>query len=187
MSLRPLLTTFRNSRPHSWPYLNAKPCQLRVQQHGLGISRAYALHAGTHRAPTALHSLTIAQRASTSAFSSSVEPRCSLSSSSWAYHPTFTKAKAVTGRTLTPCGTPTGIGRCPLPRRRACSTNSTPRSSTATTSNMSISAEVNYRLPTNVRPTHYDVTVRTDIPGSKFDGIVTVQYVLHMLQMVLLD
>ncbi|KAI0730373.1 peptidase family M1-domain-containing protein [Fomitopsis betulina] len=39
---------------------------------------------------------------------------------------------------------------------------------------MTTSAEVDYRLPTNVKPTHYDLTVRTDILGAKFDGIVTV-------------
>ncbi|GJE97967.1 M1 family metallopeptidase [Phanerochaete sordida] len=31
-----------------------------------------------------------------------------------------------------------------------------------------------YRLPTNVRPTHYDLTVRTDLEKLKFDGYVTV-------------
>ena len=37
-------------------------------------------------------------------------------------------------------------------------------------------AEV-YRLPTDSKPTHYDVTVRTDLAGAKFDGIVVVQCV----------
>ncbi|THH32969.1 hypothetical protein EUX98_g1220 [Antrodiella citrinella] len=31
-----------------------------------------------------------------------------------------------------------------------------------------------YRLPTNVEPTHYDITVRTDLEKLKFDGFVTV-------------
>ncbi|KIP07998.1 hypothetical protein PHLGIDRAFT_105051 [Phlebiopsis gigantea 11061_1 CR5-6] len=30
-----------------------------------------------------------------------------------------------------------------------------------------------YRLPTNVKPVHYDVTVRTDLKALKFDGYVT--------------
>lgn len=36
-----------------------------------------------------------------------------------------------------------------------------------------------YRLPTNVRPTHYDLTVRTDLKGLKFDGYVTAQCVFR--------
>jgi hypothetical protein len=32
-----------------------------------------------------------------------------------------------------------------------------------------------YRLPTNVRPTHYEVTVRTDLEKLVFDGFVRVQ------------
>ena len=47
--------------------------------------------------------------------------------------------------------------------------------------------EVDYRLPTNVKPTHYDLTVRTDITAAKFDGIVTVQYVHCMLPTALSD
>ena len=35
-----------------------------------------------------------------------------------------------------------------------------------------------YRLPTDVKPTHYDLTVRTDIVAFKFDGLVVAQYVL---------
>lgn len=35
-----------------------------------------------------------------------------------------------------------------------------------------------YRLPTNVKPVHYDVTIRTDLKALKFDGYVTAQYVL---------
>ena len=32
-----------------------------------------------------------------------------------------------------------------------------------------------YRLPTNVRPRHYDLTIRTDLEALKYDGYVTVQ------------
>lgn len=34
-----------------------------------------------------------------------------------------------------------------------------------------------YRLPTNVKPVHYDLTVRTDLQKLRFDGYVTAQYV----------
>lgn len=46
-------------------------------------------------------------------------------------------------------------------------------------------AEV-YRLPTDSKPMHYDVTVRTDLAGAKFDGFVVVQCVAkqeHGVQM----
>ena len=37
-----------------------------------------------------------------------------------------------------------------------------------------------YRLPVNVKPTHYDITIRTDLEKLKFDGFVVAQYVsLH--------
>ncbi|TFY57887.1 hypothetical protein EVJ58_g6753 [Rhodofomes roseus] len=39
---------------------------------------------------------------------------------------------------------------------------------------MSPLAEADYRLPTNVKPTHYDLTVRTDLVGGEFDGVLTV-------------
>ena len=32
-----------------------------------------------------------------------------------------------------------------------------------------------YRLPTDVCPTHYDVTVRTDLDKELFEGIVRVE------------
>jgi hypothetical protein len=32
-----------------------------------------------------------------------------------------------------------------------------------------------YRLPTNVKPTHYKVTIRTDLEKLEFDGFVRVQ------------
>lgn len=31
-----------------------------------------------------------------------------------------------------------------------------------------------FRLPTDLKPTHYDLTVRTDLENSKFDGFVEV-------------
>ena len=34
-----------------------------------------------------------------------------------------------------------------------------------------------YRLPTDVKPSHYDVTIRTDLEKLKFDGFVVAQYV----------
>ncbi|EPS94689.1 hypothetical protein FOMPIDRAFT_101532 [Fomitopsis schrenkii] len=35
-------------------------------------------------------------------------------------------------------------------------------------------AEMRYRLPTDITPTHYDLTVRTDLAEAKFDGIVVI-------------
>lgn len=35
-----------------------------------------------------------------------------------------------------------------------------------------------YRLPTNVKPTHYDITIRTDLEKLKFDGFVIAQYAI---------
>lgn len=171
MSLRPL-TTYRNPRPLNCPYFNAKSYQVPHN-----VPRSYTLHTGTHRA--SLHSLTTAQRTLTSA---SLIYRRLLSSR--AYCSSLTKVETVTSRALKPCGS-TVLGRSLLACLRACSTHSTHRSSTPTTSNMTTSAEVDYRLPTNVKPTHYDLTVRTDILGAKFDGIVTVQSVLHTLIAVL--
>ena len=34
-----------------------------------------------------------------------------------------------------------------------------------------------YRLPTNLKPTHYDLVVQTDIEKLAFKGYVTIQYV----------
>lgn len=34
-----------------------------------------------------------------------------------------------------------------------------------------------FRLPTDVKPKHYDVTVRTDLEKLTFDGYVITQYV----------
>ena len=34
-----------------------------------------------------------------------------------------------------------------------------------------------YRLPLDVKPTHYDVTIRTDLEKLTFDGFVKVEYV----------
>lgn len=32
-----------------------------------------------------------------------------------------------------------------------------------------------YRLPIDVKPIHYDLTIRTDLKNLKFDGYVTIQ------------
>jgi hypothetical protein len=34
------------------------------------------------------------------------------------------------------------------------------------------------RLPTNVRPTHYDLSVRTDLEKKTFNGVVVIQCVV---------
>ncbi|KAI0373350.1 leucyl aminopeptidase [Pilatotrama ljubarskyi] len=41
-----------------------------------------------------------------------------------------------------------------------------------------VSAQQDYRLPTDVKPTHYDLTVWTDLENSKFEGIVHID--LHV-------
>jgi len=35
----------------------------------------------------------------------------------------------------------------------------------------------NYRLPTDVRPRHYDLTIRTDLEKEKFRGFVRIECV----------
>jgi aminopeptidase 2 len=35
-----------------------------------------------------------------------------------------------------------------------------------------------YRLPLDVRPTHYDVTIRTDLEKLAFDGFIRIEYIL---------
>ena len=36
-----------------------------------------------------------------------------------------------------------------------------------------------YRLPTNVKPTHYDVVIKTDLEASSFQGFVKARCVVH--------
>lgn len=36
-----------------------------------------------------------------------------------------------------------------------------------------------YRLPTNVKPTHYDVTIKTDLEKLSFQGFVKIKWVFH--------
>lgn len=38
-----------------------------------------------------------------------------------------------------------------------------------------------YRLPTDVKPSHYDVTIRTDLEKLKFDGFIVAQYVADII------
>jgi len=33
-----------------------------------------------------------------------------------------------------------------------------------------------YRLPTKVKPTHYDVTIKTDIENQVFEGFVQIEW-----------
>lgn len=37
-----------------------------------------------------------------------------------------------------------------------------------------------YRLPKNVKPTHYDLTVKTDLEKLEFDGFVKIRYLLYL-------
>ena len=45
--------------------------------------------------------------------------------------------------------------------------------------------ETKYRLPTNVRPTHYDVTVQTNLEKLTFRGFVKIRYALFFLSLSL--
>jgi len=38
-----------------------------------------------------------------------------------------------------------------------------------------------YRLPTNVKPTHYDVTIKTDIENQVFEGFVQIKWEFSVL------
>lgn len=39
-----------------------------------------------------------------------------------------------------------------------------------------------FRLPLDVKPTHYDLTVKTDLENSTFEGVVKIEYVyMHRL------
>ena len=40
-----------------------------------------------------------------------------------------------------------------------------------------------YRLPGDVKPSHYDVTIRTDLEKLKFDGFVIAQYVHYFFHL----
>jgi len=40
-----------------------------------------------------------------------------------------------------------------------------------------------YRLPTNVKPTHYDVTIKTDLEGLTFQGLVKIKYVSYTVNL----
>jgi hypothetical protein len=43
------------------------------------------------------------------------------------------------------------------------------------------SSPTEFRLPTDVRPTHYDLTIRTDLEKQTFDGFVIAQCVPRSL------
>jgi len=38
-----------------------------------------------------------------------------------------------------------------------------------------------YRLPTNVKPAHYDVTIKTDIENQLFEGFVQIEWEFSVL------
>lgn len=63
------------------------------------------------------------------------------------------------------------------PCTRNCSTSATPRMSSASAAPNPSQPQVDYRLPTDIKPTHYDLTVRTDLKESKFDGVVKIECV----------
>ena len=50
-----------------------------------------------------------------------------------------------------------------------------------TSTEMATQASDAYRLPTNVKPTHYDLTVRTDLEKEAFSGAVKIRYIQCLL------
>ncbi|KAI8998978.1 leucyl aminopeptidase [Trametes punicea] len=66
-------------------------------------------------------------------------------------------------------------GLIPLSHSRNCSIAA---SSPTMSASAPVSAQQDYRLPTDVKPTHYDLTVWTDIDSSKFEGVVHID--LHV-------
>lgn len=64
-------------------------------------------------------------------------------------------------------------------RIRTCSTHAITMTGGPTATEASKPVE-EYRLPTDVKPKHYDITIRTDLEKSKFDGFVIAQYVLSL-------
>ena len=43
-------------------------------------------------------------------------------------------------------------------------------------------AQQDYRLPTDVTPAHYDVTIWTDLANSTFEGVVHIEYATPCVQ-----
>jgi hypothetical protein len=48
-----------------------------------------------------------------------------------------------------------------------------------------MSDETQFRLPTDVKPVHYDITFRTDLVKETFDGFVVAQSVLCFFYLLL--
>ncbi|KAL1947447.1 hypothetical protein VTO73DRAFT_14408 [Trametes versicolor] len=59
---------------------------------------------------------------------------------------------------------------------RSCSVSAAPLAMSASAP---ASAQQDYRLPTDVKPTHYDLTVWTDLENSKFEGIVHIDVTVN--------
>lgn len=53
-------------------------------------------------------------------------------------------------------------------------------SDSANMASMTLQGEEKYRLPTHVQPTHYDVTIRTDLEDLTFKGFVKIRCVLYV-------
>ena len=54
-----------------------------------------------------------------------------------------------------------------------------PSSESANMTLLAPQGEEKYRLPTNVKPTHYDITIRTDLEDLTFSGFVKIRCVLY--------
>ena len=82
---------------------------------------------------------------------------------------------------LSPLTHPRSIPLASLPRRRSyCAFHPMALSSVGSGAAASSKPD-EHRLPTNVKPEHYDLTIRTDLEKLKFDGFVVAQYVHHIL------
>jgi hypothetical protein len=69
--------------------------------------------------------------------------------------------------------------------RRHCSLHHSPLDvSTSLMASASKNAPDHYRLPTEVRPRHYDLTIRTDLEKEKFTGFVKIECVLRLYRVV---
>ena len=69
--------------------------------------------------------------------------------------------------------------------RRHCSLHHSPLDvSTSLMASASKNASDHYRLPTEVRPRHYDLTIRTDLEKEKFTGFVKIECVLRLNHIV---
>ncbi len=68
--------------------------------------------------------------------------------------------------------------------RRHCSFHHSPLDVSASLMASSENTSDHYRLPTEVRPRHYDLTIRTDLEKEKFTGFVKIECVQSLSRVV---